>query len=842
MPFLRTIALYVLPLTLVPFSDIPLCRTASAQAAQIMPGNLDPARDPATLVDPHHQPLTEEYIWTADDVTALRADRNRFPFHDQSLRTAPHYFRAQVELKQVPTKSTFYLAGPRSATLWINGRVAAHFTRDMDNPLGAHVFHTNVSHLLHPGTNHVAIEAVRGRGIINGNMNNTMVQQAYGEVLVAKLLDGTTDDAKPLLISDKTWKSTSGLTDKWTQPDFNDSSWKPVMSLGPIESNPDFFQWSADAGLYNWPGYMGVSPSLRTYALAASDISHIYAGTGSITNIDVLRTLSSTQNFAVTLPASSGSDESHILLDFGREIAGRLLVESASDSDSTLSIGYGESEGEALSNQQYLGINTLVVPAHGVARGPKSAFRYVYVRFLGAPGNVIRLKSLRAEGITYPVVYRGSFQSSDALLNRIWETAAHTVHLCMQDDIWDAPKRDRGRWIGDLDVESRTIEAAFGDPKPIEQTLARTAADSGNGSKHINGIPGYTALWITTLAQLYRTSGDDAFLQQQSAELHALLHLMEADIDAQHRFTNPHHRWLFVDWSPELYGFTTQTQVGTAMEYILAFQQAEPMLRALHDDAAADESKATANAMIQALRTDNPRDDFGPRWQINALAILSGSAENPADLWQRNLAHIKQDSSTDQIISPYQNYYLLSALAQTGHQSQALNWMKQYWEGMLTEGATSFWESYDLRWPKSNPHLSLQADGTSGYFVSLAHGWSSGPLPWIVVHILGVHPETPGFATVTIAPDLCGLQWASGQVPTPNGEIGVTLHASKDAMKVTVVLPKHITAKVILPAPSSEQPWIVNGKSISATKISSGKISIALSGDGTYEITTNETH
>jgi alpha-L-rhamnosidase len=82
-------------------------------------------------------------------------------------------------------------------------------------------------------------------------------------------------------------------------------------------------------------------------------------------------------------------------------------------------------------------------------------------------------RSIHAEVIEYPVRYEGSFESSDPLLNRIWETSAYTAHLCMQDDIWDAPKRDRGRWAGDLDIESRTILTTFGDTFLLEDTLRR---------------------------------------------------------------------------------------------------------------------------------------------------------------------------------------------------------------------------------------------------------------------------------------------------------------------------------------------------------------------------------
>ena len=128
---------------------------------------------------------------------------------------------------------------------------------------------------------------------------------------------------------------------------------------------------------------------------------------------------------------------------------------------------------------------------------------------------------------------------------------------------------------------------------------------------------------------------------------------------------------------------------------------------------------------------------------------------------------------------------------------------------MLAEGATSFWESYDLRWPKTNPHLSLQADGTSGYFVSLAHGWSAGPTAWLSENVLGIRPATPGYKRVTIEPNLMGLDWAQGSIPTPNGPIKIRIDKSKG---ITLDLPQGVeSASVRVGIPDPHTRLVVNG-------------------------------
>jgi hypothetical protein len=613
-------------------------------------------------------------------------------------------------------------------------------------------------------------------------------------------------DAPPLVISDTHWRSTADKPPfDWTARSFNDSSWPQVTSLGPIESNIDLFQWNADAGMYGWPGYMGMSPALRTFALAPAAVTHIFAGAGKLDHVESL-TGAASEPFTVTYtpgPNSTNSDAPSILLDFGREIAGRLLVESSSGQDAILSIAYGESDLEALATGlspglrggNYLGTNILEVPADGIARGPKSAFRYVRIRFLhGAPTTAF--KSIRAEAIYYPVQYAGSFESSDPLLNRIWETGAYTAHLCMQDGIWDAPKRDRGRWVGDLDVEGRVISTAFGDRDPIEQTLH--ALVPAHANTHVNNIPGYSALWISSLYSLYAHSGDKDFLDRHRDALLQILATIDSSMGPSGTFHNPKHQWLFVDWAPNLYGYTREAIVGTNLEYAIAYSRASRLFQVLADISSANKYQHRSRELLAAIRTqfgDRGSPTFGTTWQLNALATIASEDDPGAApaIWSQILSHVKQDAPSDPVISPYFNAYVLDAMSATSHNREALNWIRTYWGGMLAEGATSFWESYDLRWPKTDPHLALQADGTAGYFVSMAHGWSSGPTAWLSEHILGVRNPQDGYRTVTIAPDLAGLDWARGTVPTPHGPIAISMDKQKG---LTLDIPANITAEV----------------------------------------------
>lgn len=235
--------------------------------------------------------------------------------------------------------------------------------------------------------------------------------------------------------------------------------------------------------------------------------------------------------------------------------------------------------------------------------------------------------------------------------------------------------------------------------------------------------------------------------------------------------------------------------MGTQLQYIRGYRAAVVLLQNIGDAANAaryEIQAAKALAAVHGLR-DEKGATYGSTWQLNALATLTDDQINRPALWDDVLSHVKQDSPSDQVISPYFYAYVLDAMAATGHHREALDWIRTYCGGMLAEGATSFWEFYDLRWPKTNPHLSLQADGTSGYFVSMAHGWSSGPTAWLTENVLGTTPASPGYDIVSIRPHLSGLKYAQCSVPTPHGVIAMRIDRQKGS---AFDLPTGVTADV----------------------------------------------
>jgi alpha-L-rhamnosidase len=804
---------------------------ATAQMTSYTAATLDPTRTEAALhlERTAHQPLPEQYIWVADKQAG----------HSGSSPKAHVYFKRSFTLDSVPLAATLYVAGPGTLKVFVNGLLAGTDSVEPNTNLGIRTMSFNVAHLLKAGSNTIALDATDGPHKGFGSDDPAALALEQGRVLVVKLLPAILgENAKPLLLSDASWKASDDDPQNWQQPGFNDTLWSKVVTYGGIESDIDFFQANSDSGLYDWPGYNGISPFLAQYTLAPAKVEQAADGIGTVTGADSL-TGSGAADLSVTLPTESAllPKGPQVLLDFGREVVGRIRIASASDQPSDVVIQYGESKDEALQGP-YLGQDPIHLAPRATAYGPKSAFRYVLVRFVR--GEHQQYSALNLDGIAYPVKWQGSFESSDPMLNKAWAVGAYTAHLCMQDDIWDAPKRDRARWMGDLDVSGRTINDAFGDTFLMEQTLDALLGPHP-ATQDVNTIPGYSAFWFTGEAQFYRTHDAKAQLEALHPRMVQLLHRMASELNGNGLFVNAQHGWPFVDWSPELHDDTPLARMGTQMEFYAAFHQAAYLLNQLGDSKEAQFATNTADAIGQAAQEHllDASGSYSDRWQPNAYAVLSGVAtpSQYPSIWKNALSSVGHVKYNALIITPYYNYYVISAMAKMDHRQAALDWIRQYWGGMLAEGATSFWEGYMPDWYKDPFHQSLQADQQSGFVVSLAHGWSTGITPWLTEQVLGVQSTGPGFSTVRIRPDLIDLSYAKGTVPTPRGLLAVSIKKEGAAgMSVSIDLPENTKATVLMPAGSGAHITL-NGKAANATPVAPGNRSaVLLQSGGHYEL------
>jgi alpha-L-rhamnosidase len=744
---------------------------------------LDPV--PIQTVPPHlHQPLPEQYVWFGG------------AFPDSS---SPRFFRRTFTLESVPDQATLYLIGPYSYTLFVN---ATRISQHVNSPAliaELPVAISNIRANLHPGQNTLA------------------VQGSDGDAFALKIVPASQGiDAPPLLISDENWKASTTAPPGWEELEFDDSSWSAAQSLGSLEADFHRFQGNRDLEMYQWPGYEGIASLLDHAPLSATVVRDLSPNGGNFSNVSQLLSATDNQNFQITLPPNGGQAAANLTLDFGKEVAGRLEVASASGQTIHLQLVFGESAEEATDSESYLGPRELIIPPFTTVHGPHTAFRFVNIRFIGGP-QVQTFAHIRADQEFRNYAYLGSFHSSDPVIDRIWNVSAYSAHLAMQATYWDAPKRDRNPFSGDLYVAARTARVVFGHTMIVGDTLTELLTHT---SGDINGIPGYNAYWVLALADEFNFSGDLTLLQSNRIQLVQTLNLMASELNGNLFSSSVTHPFVFADWSPgmvQLGAIQAPEAVKiTTMIYYRAFLEGATILQKLGDSTLSttyEQTAASIKTAVMAAYADASTGTFGERMQTNAMAIFSGIADSimSPTIFSRVLS--KPPALP---ITPYFNYFVLSAMAQTGHRAEALSLMREYWGGMLNLGATTFWEFFDPNVPALHFHAGLTSifnsiddQGTRRDFVSLAHAWASGPASWLHEEVLGIKPLSAGFRTILIRPDLAGLEFASGTQPTPNGAVSVDIHAGGHLVKLD--LPSSADAFVSLPTLTANPVVLVNG-------------------------------
>ena len=489
----------------------------------------------------------------------------------------------------------------------------------------------------------------------------------------------------------------------------------------------------------------------------------------------------------------------YVLLDFGKEIQGGLqLVRNIRGSkDVRFRIVLGESVSEALSDFHAPGTTAtndhavrdfeLSVPWLGSVEVGNSGFRFVRVELADGDGGEVPLVAVRAISKYRDVPYLGSFKCNDDRLNQIWQTGAYTVHLCMQDYLWDGVKRDRLVWMGDMHPEIMTLNTVFGNQQVVRKSLDYVR-DKTAPTDWMNGICSYSLWWIILQHHLYQWYGDMDYLKEQGDYLKALLHSVMDNVDGNRE---NYRAGRFIDWpsndQPDV------IHAGLQALTVRALEAGAEMAETLGNNYLQDECAV----MAQQLRAYVP--DAVGNSQAAALLAIEGMMD-PEE------ASVIILGNGPEKFTSFMGYYLLEALAKSGHYAEALRLISDYWGRMLDLGATTFWEDFNYNDAKNAARIDevvpegkfdIHADGGAWCYVGLrhsfCHGWASGPTAWLSEHVLGIEPVGAGFKTVRIDPHLGDLEWAEGTFPTPYGLIEVRHTKNPDgSVSSSVKLPRGV--------------------------------------------------
>ncbi len=465
------------------------------------------------------------------------------------------------------------------------------------------------------------------------------------------------------------------------------------------------------------------------------------------------------------------------LFDFGREIFGFIEVKSISKP----SITVGESTLEALDTLNTIleQSSAMIKLSDGLWRSKSPlAFRYVY------SANK-KIDAIQSQAIFHPLTYKGAFACSDTLLTRIWMNSAYTLRMCMHDFILDGIKRDRLPWAGDMAMSMICNAYSFGDPELVRRSLVALGRE-GIEKKDINGIIDYSLWWIISQDNYQLYFGDSKHLNSEWLKIKQTLAYLSNRCDAS-GFLIPQKSWLFIDWVDQPKWSALQIlwwwaqESGARLAHRTGDFKLEKQLQKDCDRLKNRLLKYSWNEKEQLWRSDSTLESQNTR-HPNFLAVISGLASDDQKKGIKNLLENKQ---INQVGTPYMAGFENMALARIGNIQYMLDQVKIYWGGMLSQGATTFWEAYD---PSQLGNKQYEYYNRP-YAKSLCHAWSAGPAAFLPAEIVGLKPLEDGWKRFTVKPNMGNLAWITVTVPSKFGDIQVNIEKSN----ITIQIPQETT-------------------------------------------------
>jgi hypothetical protein len=440
---------------------------------------------------------------------------------------------------------------------------------------------------------------------------------------------------------------------------------------------------------------------------------------------------------------------------------------------------------DAVGNRQALGLTDSFLPDGGAHRTFEPlwwrTWRYLDLD-IQTGTEPLTLESLAAQFTAYPFEERATFTAPasdpDPDLAKIWETSWRTARDDAHETYMDTPYYEQLQYIGDTRIQALISYAVAGDDRLAKQALQAFDASripegitrSRYPSSLPQSIPTFSLIDVNMLHDYWMYRPDDSgFARSLLPGTRTVLDWF-ANYEQSDGLLHQVPWWSFIDWVSENQEIPTYDTHGescvTTLEYLGALNDAADLEKALGDPMLATRYQSRAAHIrsglydkcwsnARGLLADTP-DQKGFSQQANILGVLYNVIpKDRQEQVMRKMLAIDPGTTPDSVLSAsyYFRFYLARALDHAG--------MADYYLDSIGP------------WRKLLPlHFSTWPE-VPGNTRSDSHAWSAHPIYDFLTLVAGIEPDSPGFATVRIAPHLGTLPSLTATYPHPQGEIKV---------------------------------------------------------------------
>ena len=519
------------------------------------------------------------------------------------------------------------------------------------------------------------------------------------------------------------------------------------------------------------------------------------------------------------------------VLDFGQNIAGYVEFSLKAKAGQRVKLQFGEmldKDGEFTQRNIQCVNKKRTTPLQQVEyicregrNDYKTAFAIFGFRYVLAEGDFpMEQAEFTAIAVYSDMERTGWFESSDPLLNRLFDCTLWSARNNHADLPTDCPTRERAGWTGDMGVFIETGLTLMDCYPVVEKWLAECRLNQYPDGRMANiapptSRPGYmtpmlcmSAGWgdaaILVPYALYKRTGDRKILAdnyEMMQKWYGFL-LGRAQQTTEEQQTGAYAKYTVLngldygEWcepgiTPMQAMMNPRKSVGTAYLAYSGRLLAE-IAQALGKAEDAVQYRDTAEKAVKAYRaafTDNGKITSDRQCEyVRAIAFaLLGEEESQAaaDILNRMVVENGYHLNTGFLSTPF----LCEVLAKYGYADTAYKLLLQdtapSWLYEVKQGATTVWETWTGIDANGYPSESL-----NHYSYGAICGWLFGGVCGI--HLVG--------ETLTIAPTPNpALGWAKAVYDSPVGRIESGWQYAGDAVTYTITVPCNLTAEVTLP-------------------------------------------
>ncbi len=457
---------------------------------------------------------------------------------------------------------------------------------------------------------------------------------------------------------------------------------------------------------------------------------------------------------------------------------------------------------------------------------------YMGFRYVGVTGIEEHEIKLSALALYSDVPANGTFECSDALVNKLQKNITWGAKSNFVDIPTDCPQRDeRMGWTGDIALFAPTACYNFDLSRFLDKWLRDLRAEQLKSGGLPNTIPvqGYgfpatmpemaVAFWGDACGLVpwaeYLARGDRKLLEDayESVKKYVKACGFWAKLwgVGKYRYIwHIHHMFQFGDWvapdEPTMAGwqkrskwtatasYANMARLVSEMAKVLGKPEDEKKYRALYEKIS-DAYMSVFTDGNGKLKTEFQTAYVLPlHFRMFPKAVRAKAAENLAALVKRNGYKI----GTGFPGTPF----ILFALADNGQEETAfrmlMNTACPSWLYEVKAGGTTVWERWDGL--KEDGTLNAgEGDGTGG-MISFNHYASGAVGDFLYKRVLGIEPMSCGYKTFRVKPLVGGgLTSASGTVETPYGTASASWKKEEGTFALDVTVPAGTTCEVTLP-------------------------------------------